>query len=127
MSPQTIYRAIGLLRGELKRGLIPCLRRDGRLDRKAGEPSVSRRPEIERLVTERPTDAEDRRTVVPWEGDRIIGQAQSSQAVGVLYARTTRRIRLGQWERHDALNTYKRFARALCGVPAAFCPTLTDD
>ena len=71
VSHQTLYRAIDLLpRGELKRDLIPCLRRDGRPDRKAGEPSVSRRPEIERLVTERPTDAEDRQTVGPWEDDR---------------------------------------------------------
>ena len=61
VSHQTIYRAIVILpRGELKRELIPCLRRDGRPDRKAGVPSVSRRPWIERLVTERPADADDR-------------------------------------------------------------------
>ncbi len=60
--------------------------------------------------------ADDRRTVGHWEGDRVIGQAKSSQAVGVLYERTTRRIRLCKLERHDALTTYKRFARALRGV-----------
>jgi IS30 family transposase len=54
-------------------------------------------------VTERPADAEDRRTVGHWEGDLMIGQAQSSQAVGVLYERTTRRIRLCTLERHDTL------------------------
>ena len=128
VSHQTIYRAIYILpRGELKRDLIQCLRRDGRPYRKAGVPSVSRRPWIERLVTERPADADDRRTLGHWEGDLIIGQAKSSQAVGVLYERTTRRIRLCKLERHDALTTYKSFARALRGVPAAFCQTLTYD
>ena len=106
---------------------IKCLRRDGRPYRKEGKSSVSRRPWIERLVTERSIDAEDRRTVGHGEGDRIIGQAQSSKAVGVLDARTTRRIRLCKLERHDALPPYQSFARALRGVPAAFCQTLTDD
>jgi IS30 family transposase len=128
VSPQTIYRAIVILpRGELKRDLIQCLRRDGRPDRKAEVPSVSRRPWRERLVTERPADADDRRIVGHWEGDLMIGQAQSSQAVGVFYERTTRRIRLCKRERHDALTPYQSFARALRGVPAAFCPTLTYD
>jgi hypothetical protein len=62
VSDQTLYRAIDLLpRGELKHGLIPCLRRDGRPDRTAGDPSVSHRPWIERLVTEPLIDAEHRR------------------------------------------------------------------
>lgn len=128
MSHQTIYRAIHILpRGELKRGLVACLRRAGRAYKKSGASTSSRRPWIERLITERPIEAEDRLTVGHWEGDLVIGQATSPQAIGVLYERTSRHIRLLKLERHDAWSTYRGFWRALRTVPAPFCKTLTYD
>ena len=128
VSHQTIYRAIYLLpRGELKRELMDCLRRDGRPYKQPGASSQSRRRWIEHLITERPVEAEDRLTLGHWEGDLVIGQGKSSQAIGVLYERTTRHIRLLKLERHDAWSTYRGFKRALRYVPATFCRTLTYD
>ena len=75
VSHQTIYRAIYLLpRGELKRELMDCLRRDGRPYKQPGASSQSRRRWIEHLITERPVEAEDRLTLGHWEGDLVIGQ-----------------------------------------------------
>jgi IS30 family transposase len=54
------------------------------------------------LITERPSEADDRLTAGHWEGDLVIGQIKSSQAIGVLYERTSRHIRLLKLERHDA-------------------------
>ena len=128
VSHQTIYRAIYVLpRGQLKRDLIDCLRRNGRPYKKPGETAFTRRPWIERLITERPAEAEDRLTAGHWEGDLVIGQAKSPQAIGVLYERTSRSIRLLKLDRHDAWSTYRGFRRALRTVPAPFCRTLTYD
>ena len=128
VSHQTIYRSIYILpRGELKRELMDCLRREGRPYKKPGDSSESRRRWIEHLITERPVEAEDRLTAGHWEGDLVIGQSKSSQAIGVLYERTSRHIRLLKLERHDAWSTYRGFKRALSRVPATFCRTLTYD
>lgn len=128
MSYQTIYRAIHILpRGELKRGLTTCLRRAGRAYKTSAEGAPSRRPWIERMITERPVEADDRLTAGHWEADLVIGQAKSPQAIGVLYERTSRQIRLFKLERHDAWSTYRGFHRALRTVPPPFCRTLTYD
>ena len=128
VSHQTIYRAIYVLpRGQLKRDLVDCLRREGRPYKKPGESSASRRRWIEHLITERPSEADDRLTAGHWEGDLVIGQSKSPQAIGVLYERTSRHIRLLKLERHDAWSTYRGFRQALCHVPAPFCQTLTYD
>lgn len=128
VSHQTIYRAIYVLpRGELKRGLIDCLRRDGRPYKKPGESSESRRRWIEHLITERPGEVDDRLVAGHWEADLMFGQAKSPQAIGVLYERTSRHIRLVKLERHDAWSTYRGFRRALRHVPPPFCQTLTYD
>jgi IS30 family transposase len=128
VSHQTIYRAIYILsRGELKRGLMDCLRRDGKPYKKPGAPAESRRRWIEHLITARPVEAADRLTLGHWEGDLVIGQSKSPQAIGVLYERTTRHIRLIKLARHDAWSTYRGFKRALRRVPAPFCQTLTYD
>ncbi len=128
VSHQTIYRAIYVLpRGELKRELIGCLRRNGRPYKQAGSSAERRRRWIEHLITERPIEAEDRLTAGHWEGDLVIGQGKSSQAVGVLYERTSRHIRLVKLEHHDAWSTYRGFRQALRAVPPPFCQTLTYD
>lgn len=128
VSQQTIYRAIDVLpRGELKRELLDCLRRKGR-SCKPPHPSAERRRRwIEQRIAQRPPEALDRLTAGHWEGDLIIGQARSSQAVGVLYERSSRHIRLLKLERHDAWSTYRGFRQALRAVPPPFCRTLTYD
>ena len=128
VSHQTIYRAIYILpRGQFKRDLINCLRRAGRPYKKPGALSESRRRWIEHLITERPAEADDRLTAGHLEADLVIGQSKSPQAIGVLYERTSRHIRLLKLERHDAWSTYRGFRRALRSVPAPFCRTLTYD
>jgi IS30 family transposase len=95
VSHQTIYRAIYILpRGQLKRDLVDCLRREGRPYKKPGASSDSRRRWIEHLITERPSEADDRLTAGHWEADLVIGQGKSPQAIGVLYERTSRLTRL---------------------------------
>ena len=128
MSHQTIYRALYLLpRGELKQQLLTCLRRGTRPRSPPGRSPERRRSWIEHLITERPAEAEDRRTVGHWEGDLLIGKAASPQAVGVLYERCSRHLRLVKLERHDAWTTYRGFRQALRCVPPPFCRTLTYD
>ena len=128
VSHQTIYRALYLLpRGELKQQLLTCLRRGTRPRSPPGRSPERRRSWIEHLITERPAEAEDRRTVGHWEGDLLIGKAASPQAVGVLYERCSRHLRLVKLERHDAWTTYRGFRQALRCVPPPFCRTLTYD
>ncbi len=91
ISHEAIYQALYVQgRGALRRELTACLR-TGRALRvpRARTQTRGRKfvtPEI--LISERPTEAEDRAVPGHWEGDLILGL--ESSAIGTLVERTTR-------------------------------------
>jgi transposase, IS30 family len=91
ISHEAIYQALYVQgRGALRRELTQCLRTGRALrvprprSRGRGESFVT--PEI--LISERPSEAEDRAVPGHWEGDLILGLHRS--AIGTLVERTTR-------------------------------------
>jgi IS30 family transposase len=95
VSHETIYRSLYVQgRGALRRELTACLR-TGRAVRKPKRRQNIRGkrpipPEI--MISERPAEVEDRAVPGHWEGDLIIGSAQS--AIGTLVERRTRYVML---------------------------------
>ena len=91
ISHEVIYQALYVQgRGGLQRELVACLRTCRALrvprarTRRRGKSFVS--PEI--MISELPTEADDRRGSGHWEGDLILGLHGS--AIGTLVERTTR-------------------------------------
>lgn len=127
ISHEAIYVAIyALPRGELRRELIACLRQ--------GKPARGRRPKgSERRgklcdmtpIAERPCDVAARLVPGHWEGDLILGQANS--AIGTLVERTTRLLLLVLMPTHKADVAASAFAGALNAIPAPLRRTLTYD
>ena len=91
ISHEAIYQALYVQgRGALKRELVACLRTGRALrvpqarTRGGGKKFIT--PEI--MISERPTEADDRAVPGHWEGDLILGL--NSSAIGTLVERTTR-------------------------------------
>ncbi|MER6809893.1 IS30 family transposase [Spirillospora sp. NPDC000708] len=89
--PESIYRALfaGLLgrrAGKLRTGRVRRRRQ------RRGVPNPSKIKNM-KLITQRPLEVNERRTVGHWEGDLIIGRGQGS-AIGTLVERVTRYTRL---------------------------------
>lgn len=61
------------------------------------------------------------------EGDLLIGRAESPAAVGVLFERTSRRMRLTKLEQRDAYTAYQAFGKKLKGISPHLRKTLTYD
>jgi IS30 family transposase len=123
--PETIYRALynGLLD---KRTARLRTRRTRRKKQRRGIPSKNAIPNM-RPVHARPREAEDRRRAGHWEGDLIVGKAQSS-AIGTLVDRATRYVRLihlpGGWK---APQVRDALVEQTGGWPASLRRTLTWD
>ena len=127
VSHEAIYAALyALPRGELRRELIACLRQ--------GKPARGRRPKgSERRgklwdmtpIAERPADVAARLVPGHWEGDLILGQANS--AIGTPAPRTTRLLLLVLMPTRKAAFAASAFAGALNAIPAPLRRTLTYD
>jgi IS30 family transposase len=128
VSHETIYRSLYVQgRGALRRELTECLR-TGRAVRKPkrrqnvrGKRSIP--PEI--MISERPAEVEDRAIPGHWEGDLIVGSAQS--AIGTLVERKTRYVMLVPLPRLAQLGQGDRgwTGRAAETVAAAITATIT--
>ena len=129
VSHETIYQALYVQgRGALRRELAACLR-TGRALRKPRRKTGERRGKIPGMVmiSERPTEAEDRAVPGHWEGDLIIG-AGGKSAIGTLVERTTRFVLLLHLpDGHGPGPVAAAMTRAMGGLPDAIRRSLTWD
>ena len=128
VSHETIYQSIYVQgRGALRRELAACLR-TGRALRRPRRKAGERRGRIPGMVmiSERPAEVEDRAVPGHWEGDLIIGSANS--AIGTLVERTTRFVLLLHLpEGHKAEQVAAAMAEAMSGLPGQIRKSLTWD
>lgn len=129
ISHETIYSYLYVLpRGELKKELIACLRRQHkRRHRKTYRllPSCGR-PKDMILIDERPKDIEGRMIPGHWEGDLIYGKNRQSM-LGTLVERKTRFLMLIPLKNKKAIEVRKAFAKKMKRLPAQLRRTLTYD
>ena len=129
VSHETIYQSLFVQgRGELRRELSRCLR--------SGRAARRRRGRMERgggpirdmvMISERPTEVEDRAVPGHWEGDLIMGSNNRS-AVGTLVERTTRFVVLLHLsDGHEAVKVNAAMQAAIQELPAELVRTITWD
>lgn len=130
ISTETIYQAIyiqakGQLRLEIARAL-----RSGRACRKAKDSNrtrCSRFREPMVMISERPSEIEDRAVPGHWEGDLITG-AKNQSAIGTLVERTTSYLSLCHLpDGHTALNVQMAVIDEVRNMPNELRKSLTWD
>ncbi len=109
ISHEAIYQALFVQgRGALRRELVACLRTGRALRvpraRSRQKPWAHVTPEV--LISERPTEADDRAVPGHWEGDLLIGLERS--AIGTLVERTTRFTMLVHLSREEGFGVIPR-------------------
>jgi IS30 family transposase len=118
VSHETIYQSLFVQgRGELRRELARCLRSGRTARRHQGR--VEKRGKIPNMVmiSERPTEVEDRAVPGHWEGDLIIGAGNKS-AVGTLVERSTRFVLLLHLpDGYAAVNVERAMRKAILKLP----------
>ena len=127
ISHEAIYTYLYVLPcGALKRELARYLRRRHRF-RRPRKMRLSSRP-IQDLISidERPREVADRTVPGHWEGDLLVGHANTS-ALGTLVERTTRFTLLVPLKAKDAATVRQAFARELRTLPAQLRRSLTYD
>lgn len=130
VSHETIYQALYVQgRGELRRELVKHLR-TGRSLRKPRKSVGERRGRIPGMVmiSERPPEVEDRSIPGDWEGDLILGSAESGSAIGTLVERTTGYVLLLHLpENHTAAAVQDAMVRKIGQLPELLKRSLTWD
>ncbi len=130
VSAETIYTYVyAIPRGELKKELISCLRKEHR-ERKRHKASGAKekRGKITDMISieERPSDVADRIIPGHWEGDLILGKANKS-ALGTIVERTTRSVILVPLKGKDAESVRKAFEKEMKNLPKKMKKSMTYD
>lgn len=131
ISPEAIYSYLyALPKGELKKELLACLRRERKRRHKrkeGGAKPVGRGKILDMLsIEERPKEAADRIVPGHWEGDLLIGKNRQS-ALGSLVERTTRTTILIPLKDRTAETVRKAFAKEAKKLPAQMRLSMTYD
>lgn len=130
ISADTIYTYIYVLpRGELKKELTQCLRRQHRKLRVRGRSTKGKSSNLEDMLSieERPSEVADRSVPGHWEGDMMIGGRTAQTALGTLVERTTRSVILVPLKNKTAKEVRTAFARELKKLPKQMRLSLTYD
>ena len=146
ISHEAIYQALYVDgRGALRRELVACLRtgRALRVPRARTRQRAWAHVTPQVMISERPTEADDRSVPGHWEGDLVIGLKRS--AIGTLVDRTTRFTMLIHLPREDGYGTVPRtkngpalagygavtmknaLATSMTALPEQLCRSLTWD
>jgi IS30 family transposase len=130
VSHETIYKTLFVqARGALRKELTACLR-TGRAQRRPHmrtEESGAGRLRNMILISDRPSDVEDRAVPGHWEGDLIIGKGGRS-AIGTLVERSSRYVVLLHLPRgRTAEDVRAALTRQVSKLPAELRRTLTWD
>jgi len=129
ISHEAIYSYLYVVpKGQLKKELLACLRRNHKRRYKQGvrnRPSCGR-PKDMILIDERPKDIEDRLIPGHWEGDLVMGKNRQSM-LGTLVERKTRFLMLVPLKTKRSEEVRKSFARKIKRLPEQLRQTLTYD
>lgn len=131
ISPEAIYSYLYVLpKGELKKELLTCLRRERKRRhkrKKEGAEPVGRGKILNMLsIEERPKEVADRIVPGHWEGDLLIGKNRQS-ALGSLVERTTRTTILIPLKNRTAETVRQAFAKEAKKLPAQLRLSMTYD
>jgi transposase, IS30 family len=127
-SPETIYATLYVLpKGELKRTLLSCLRRQRKVRKRRNKGRKATR-EIPNMVslTERSPEADDRKIPGHWEGDLLTGKNRQS-FLGTLVERTSRKVFLVPTENKQAETVSRSFSRSARRIPRELRKSLAYD
>jgi len=131
VSHETIYQSIYIQgRGALRRDLAKCLRSGRALRRPQRQADARRSRERIKdmvLISQRPAEVADRAVPGHWEGDLLMGAANSS-AIGTLVERSTRFLVLLHLPGdHGAVAVQEAMVTAMADLPEFLRRTLTWD
>lgn len=127
ISHETIYAYLYVLpRGELKKELIACLRRNHKRRHKRVNRVIPKGVPDMTLIDERPKLIEDRLIPGHWEGDLIYGKNCQSM-MGTLVERKTRFLMLVPLKTKKCGEVRQAFARKMKLLPEQLRQTLTYD
>lgn len=128
ISPETIYQSLFVQgRGELRRELTRCLRSGRTKRRPQGQANHPGSVANKVMISERPSEANDRAVPGHWEGDLIIG-TRGTSAVGTLVERSTRFVLLLHLPNdHGALAVEEAMRHAIATLPNELKRSITWD
>lgn len=127
ISHATIYSTIRALpKGELKKDLLSCLRRENKKRRAEKKPEIDSILQDIRTIHTRPPEVEERKIPGHWEADLIKGKDNKS-AVATLIGRSTRLCILAALPDARAESVRLALTEAMAYLPAELRKTLTYD